>query len=232
MKKSIVEKLAAITGELGAISKDKKKGSQLDYGYQGIDDVINALNPLMAKYGIVCHAHILSKTLERVEMQTKYGVKDAMLATVDMRYIFTDGEASVSTEESACKTDYSDKALTQAQSMAYKYALIRMFQIRTKDAIDPDEPAKDYVPAPERQKETTKPQLEAPKISVQEKLDAFKAALKEAGLSYEKYTQNAEEGIKKIDWRSLEICQTQEALKKAANEIAFVLKNKGNEFRA
>lgn len=151
---TLVQKIAAITGELGAISKDRKKDSQLNYGYQSIDDVVNAINPLLAKYGVCISEEIKDLQTHEVAVETKYGVKQGIRADVRMAYHVTDGNQTIVTHGAAIKIDYSDKSVTQAMSMAYKYAMIRLFAIRTNDTLDPDEfTSEHYVPVSQMAKE-------------------------------------------------------------------------------
>lgn len=154
--KTLIQKIAAITGELGAINKERKKNSQLSYGYQSIDDVVNALNPLLAKYEIAIFEEIISLETSDVSI----GTKQAVRANVQIAYHVTDGKTTIVTHGAAIKIDYSDKSVTQAMSMAYKYAMIRLFAIRTKDTLDPDEFTADhYVPVSQmaKEKQETKP---------------------------------------------------------------------------
>lgn len=148
--KTLIQKIAAITGELGAINKERKKNSALSYGYQSIDDVVNALNPLLAKYEIAIFEEIISLETSDVSI----GTKQAVRANVQIAYHVTDGKTTIVTHGAAIKIDYSDKSVTQAMSMAYKYAMIRLFAIRTNDTLDPDEfTSEHYVPVSQMAKE-------------------------------------------------------------------------------
>jgi hypothetical protein len=141
---NLVEKIAEISGKIGAISKERKKDSKLSYGYQGIDELVNALNPLMAAAGIISKIKMLDCKVS--EVSDKSGAR----AFVHIEVIVTDGISYQSTEEAALKHDFGDKAVTQAISMAYKYALLRLFKVQTKDTLEPDEYAKDhYTPVTE-----------------------------------------------------------------------------------
>ena len=165
MEKNLIQKIAAITGELGAISKEKKKDSQLGYGYQGIDDVVNALNPLLAKYEIAIYEEVMSLETSDISVETKYGAKQGVRASVRMAYHVTDGKTTILTHGAALKIDYSDKSVTQAMSMAYKYAMIRLFAIRTKDTLDPDEFTADhYTPISQMAKEKQQPTKSAAEL--------------------------------------------------------------------
>jgi hypothetical protein len=136
---NLVQKIAAVSGKMGAISKERKKDSQLAYGYQGIDDTINSLNPLLAEYGLITYNTIDNLVIEDVVTQTKYGDKNGTKAKVILNIHVTDGITEIVTQEAATKIDYTDKAVTQGISMAFKYALIRLFKIRTAGDLDPDE---------------------------------------------------------------------------------------------
>lgn len=181
---NLVQKIAAISGKLGAISKEKQKDSKLDFGYQRIDDVVNAINPLMAEAGIISTVKVLSKKVAEQEITDRYGnLKTVTKADVDCEITITDGTAEISTQESAIKADYSDKAVTQAISMCYKYALIRLFKVRTKDTIDPDEPMTDHYT--ERKADAKKTDTNNGKDSEKYLKLTFIAELKKHGLDGE-----------------------------------------------
>ena len=138
-REHVVTKLAQIMGEMGVIGKDKKKDSKLTYGYQGIDEAVNALNPLMARHGVIATIKLKEKTItEKTIVGKDY---DRVETTADVVCIvtFTDGYTEVKTEEGAIMSDFGKKAVTQAISMCYKYALLRTFLIRTKGEVDPEE---------------------------------------------------------------------------------------------
>lgn len=181
---NLVQKIAAISGKLGAISKEKQKDSTLDFGYQRIDDVVNALNPLMAEAGVISTVKVLSKTVTEQEITDRYNnIKTVTKADVDCEITITDGTAEISTQESSIKAAYSDKAVTQAISMCYKYALIRLFKVRTKDTIDPDEPLTDHYT--ERKADAKKPDTNNGKDSEKYLKLTFIAELKKHGLDGE-----------------------------------------------
>ena len=181
---NLVQKIAAISGKLGAISKEKQKDSKLDFGYQRIDDVVNAINPLMAEAGIISTVKVLSKKVAEQEITDRYGnLKTVTKADVDCEITITDGTAEISTQESAIKADYSDKAVTQAISMCYKYALIRLFKVRTKDTIDPDEPMTDHYT--ERKSDAKKTDTNNGKDSLEYLKNTFLAELNNHGMQSE-----------------------------------------------
>ncbi len=134
-KTNLAAKMAKISGELGAIPKTRPPGSTVSYAFRSIDDVMNALNPLLSREGII----VLSKVIDRklIPVTSKSGTM-GYLADVIYELTFDDGTETKSTQEWSIAVDYGDKSATQAMSMAYKYALIRVFVVTTKDLIAND----------------------------------------------------------------------------------------------
>jgi hypothetical protein len=159
---AIVPGVPAVYGAIGrvifdlahtGISKDRKNQTQ-GYSFRGIDDVYNALAPMLAKHGLVVLPRILTR--ECIERQTQKGgtlfyvVVEAefdFVAVVDgsTHVVRTFGEAM----------DSADKATNKAMSAAFKYAAFQAFCIPTEgdndaDATTPEPSTRKAVgPAPE-----------------------------------------------------------------------------------
>lgn len=118
------------------IGKDRNNQQQ-GYKFRGIDDVYNALAPILARNGLC----ILPRTMSRemVERQTKSGGV-LFYVTVGMEFDF------VATEDGSKHTvvtygeamDSGDKATNKAMSAAYKYACMQAFSIPTEGNNDAD----------------------------------------------------------------------------------------------
>lgn len=135
--------IAAVAAEIAqtGIAKDRKN-TQQGYTFRGIDDVYNALAPILAKHGLCILPRVLSRAV--TERQTKHGSAlfyvtvgvafDLVCAEDGSRHeIVTYGEAM----------DSADKATNKAMSAAYKYAAMQAFCIPTEgendaDAVTPD----------------------------------------------------------------------------------------------
>lgn len=134
--------IAAVAGEMAKIGISKDRTAQ-GYKFRGIDDVYNALAPLLAEHNLV----IIPRCLERicVERQTKSG--NAMFyVTVKSEFDFV--SALDGSKHTACTygeaMDTSDKATNTAMSAAYKYAAFQAFCIpivATDSEVDNHEPA-------------------------------------------------------------------------------------------
>lgn len=103
----IYKALAAITGEIGAITKDKRCEYGAHFNYRGIDDVYNALNPLLGKYGVF----VLPRALEHEAQRRATKNGSAEHVTVRMCYRFCQEDGSfVECETIGEAMDSGDKA--------------------------------------------------------------------------------------------------------------------------
>lgn len=139
-KMNLAAKIASVSGELVAIPKIKHKESTVAYAFRSIDEVMNAINPLLEKYKLVISIKVIDRKVTPV---TSGKGTPGFAAEVLIDLNVTDGIETLTTQEWALSVDYSDKAPTQAMSMAYKYALIRMFVVTTKDIIANDADMRD-----------------------------------------------------------------------------------------
>ena len=118
------------------IAKDKRNTQGSGYNFRGIDDVYNALSPIMSKHGLV----IIPRCLERdqVERQSKSG---GALFYTTLRVEFDFVSAEDGSKHTACAygeaMDSGDKSTNKAMSAAFKYAMFQTFCIPT-EAQDAD----------------------------------------------------------------------------------------------
>lgn len=134
--------IADIVGELAktGISKDRKNREQ-GYSFRGVDDVYNALAPLLAKHRLVILPRIVSREL--TERRTAKGTAMWSIA-VQAAFDFVsaqDGSRHV-VETWGEAMDTGDKATNKAMSAAYKYACLMTFCVPTE--ADAEERDADY----------------------------------------------------------------------------------------
>lgn len=133
---SVYKAINAVQAALAktGIAKDKKTQS---YMFRGIDDVYNAIAPLLATHGLCILPRVLNRTC--VERVNKNG--NAMFyVTVEAEFDFVSAEDGT---KHTVKTfgeamDVSDKATNKAMSAAYKYAMFQAFCIPTEGDNDAD----------------------------------------------------------------------------------------------
>lgn len=137
--------IAAIVADLGTsgIAKNREVTEGARFKFRGIDDVMQALNPLLARHNLL----IIPRITNRRDYERKTTTGKALFSvTVDAAFDF------VSVEDGSCRTvetvgeamDSGDKATNKAMSIAYKYACILAFCIPVIGSEgDPDETVHD-----------------------------------------------------------------------------------------
>ena len=133
----ITKSLCAILAEVGSIGKNKKNEQQ-GFKFRGVDDLMNSLHPLFAKYGVFPVPEVLDSTRE--ERITAKGTA-LISAILKVKYHFTSLDGS-----EICATvigegmDTADKASNKALAVAFKYACFQVFCIPTEEVAkaDPD----------------------------------------------------------------------------------------------
>lgn len=151
-QRAVYQAIASVTEELAqfGISKARKNMQGPGYAFRGIDDVLNALAPLLPKHKLVVLPRVLSR--ECVERTSQKG-QPLFYVTVCVDFDFVSAEDGsrhvVRTYGEAM--DSSDKATNKAMSAAYKYAAILAFCIPTEGGMADSEehthePARREVP--------------------------------------------------------------------------------------
>ena len=119
------------------ISKDRTNTQGSGYKFRGIDDVYNAIAPLLAEHGLVVIPRMLKR--EVAERMSKNGGA-LFYVTVEAEFDFVSSEdASKATARTFGEAmDSGDKATNKAMSAAYKYAAFQTFAIPTEGDNDAD----------------------------------------------------------------------------------------------
>jgi len=135
----IYKAINAVQTELSTIgiTKDHTNSQGSGYKFRGIDDVYNAISPLLAKHGLCILPRVLTR--ECVERSSKAGAA-LFYVTVEVEFDFVSAEDG---SKHTVKTfgeamDSGDKATNKAMSAAYKYAAFQAFSIPTESDNDAD----------------------------------------------------------------------------------------------
>jgi len=132
---NIYESIAAIMQEIPAIGKDKKNQQQ-NFNYRGIDDVMNALQPILSKHRVFVVPEVLAQNREE-RKNSKGGT--LMYSIMQIKYsFFAEDGTSISAVVVGEGMDSGDKASNKAMSVALKYAFFQVFCIPTEEMPDPD----------------------------------------------------------------------------------------------
>jgi len=138
--------IAAVMADLGkeGISKDRQNTEQ-KYKFRGIDDVYNALSPILSRHNLCMLPRILSR--EVVERKSRSG--GALFnVTVEAEFdLICSEDASKHTVRTFGEAmDSADKATNKAMSAAYKYAAMQAFAIPTEGDNDADQTSHEVEP--------------------------------------------------------------------------------------
>ena len=168
---NIYESITKIMSEVPAIGKEKTNLQQ-KFKYRGIDDVMNALQPLLAKHKVFIAPEVLEQTRE--ERDTKSG-GTLIYSICKIKYTFyaEDGSSIVATTIGE-GMDSGDKATNKAMAIAMKYALFQVFCIPTEEMKDPDG--------------ETPPEIK-PKTIDKTHVQALEKAIENANISTDKVTK-------------------------------------------
>jgi len=151
MSKAVYKAINAVQIALAksGIVKNKNAGT---YKFRGIDDVYNAISPLLGEHGLCILPRMIRRDCQ--ERLTFKDQKPIFYVTVEAEFDFVAAEdGSVHVVRTFGEAmDMSDKATNKAMSAAYKYAAMQAFAIPTEGDNDTEnqniEPAPADVPKP------------------------------------------------------------------------------------
>lgn len=156
--------ISAAMADISAIGKDKYNQQQ-GFKFRGIDDVMNALKPILTKNKIFTVPQVLEQTRE-IKVTAKGGELRYSLVKIAFRFYTTDGSfvEAVTLGEGM---DSGDKASNKAMAIAYKYALFQVFCIPTEEMTDPDGESYETKHETETQKKPEQPQQQSKPVENQ-----------------------------------------------------------------
>ncbi|TXH43918.1 MAG: hypothetical protein E6Q97_33480 [Desulfurellales bacterium] len=130
--------ICAVQAEVAktGIAKDRKNQQQ-GYNFRGIDEMYNALSPLLAKHRLCIMPRMLSRNCEERQSTNN---KTLFYVTIEAEFDFV---CAVDGSKHLVRTfgeamDSADKATNKAMSAAYKYAVMQTFAIPTEGDNDAD----------------------------------------------------------------------------------------------
>jgi hypothetical protein len=137
---SLYAKLVSIMDEVGAVEKTGYNSFH-KYYYLKEEDIINAVRPLLAKYGVAMIPTVLEETLGETHGSDRNGnPRTEFLCRLKVQFRFVDIENpidSVSVVTVGHGTDPSDKSAYKALTGALKYCLRQLFMI-SEGGDDPE----------------------------------------------------------------------------------------------
>jgi hypothetical protein len=171
-----INKVQADLARVG-ISKARTNSQGAGYKFRGIDDVFNALSPLLATHGLCILPRMLTRTCE--ERMSKSGG--------NLFYVTVEAEFDLVAAEDGSKhtirtfgeaMDSGDKATNKAMSAAYKYAAMQAFSIPTEGDNDTENNTHEVMPKSKANHNAMQDHITA--ISESTTLEELQARFKEA----------------------------------------------------
>lgn len=130
---SVYKSILAVMSDLAKVGIGKdKRNQQQGFNYRGVDDVMNALAPLLVKHQLLVLPRVLKRDV--LQRESKSG-GTLFCVTLEMEFDF------ISVADDSKHTvgpivgegmDSGDKASNKAMSIAYKYACFQAFCIPTE----------------------------------------------------------------------------------------------------
>jgi len=142
---NIFQKLAAITADMQTVAKNLSIDTGNGKSYKAVSerDVLDAVKPLEAKHGVYSYpANRETLESERLETETKYGIKTSFYTRIKTTYRFVnmdDPKDFIETVVFSVGLDSGDKGDGKAMTYGDKYALLKAYKISTGE--DPDQQA-------------------------------------------------------------------------------------------
>ncbi|MBF6330838.1 ERF family protein [Nocardia transvalensis] len=168
---NVYQTVAEVMREVGAVRKDQKNLAQ-KFSFRGVDQVVNACAGPMRNHGLIVAP--IGTNLDVREITSGGGKRQAWVTgTVQYGVYGPEGDRMADPIEAGTEaTDFADKATAKAMSVAYRIALLQLFNLPTDDP-DPDS---EYV---ERSATKKEPQPGSPAAKARE-IDAKKKAAAKA----------------------------------------------------
>ncbi len=183
---NIYESITKIMEEVPAIGKEKVNKQQ-GFKFRGIDDVMNALQPLLAKNKVFIVPEILEQTREE-RTTSKGGNLIYSICKIKYKFYAEDGTfiEAITIGEGM---DSGDKATNKAMAIAMKYALFQVFCIPTEEMKDPDGDTPDESRKKEKQEEKIM-EHELDMLVTEQQAKTIYAIMLQKGLNVEQQLQH------------------------------------------
>jgi hypothetical protein len=142
---SVYKSINAVQAALAktGISKANRNQAQ-GYNFRGIDDVYNALSPLLAEHGLCILPRVLARTVDQ-HQTSKGGTLFYVTVEAEFDFVCAEDGSTHTVKTFGEAMDSGDKATNKAMSAAYKYAAMQAFAIPTEGDNDADAHTHDVI---------------------------------------------------------------------------------------
>ena len=143
---NIYQKLLQAKKKVPYLQKNKKN---FQYTYVSPSNVFATINPILNDLGLILITSVVNSKSQRIEIETKNGIKKEWLYDLDILFSWVDTETGekldIPFKASGCNGE--EKGLGSALTYAERYFVLKQFNIPTDDD-DPDAFDKKMQPPP------------------------------------------------------------------------------------
>ena len=133
---AVYKAIVAVMTDMSKVGVGKnQQNKQQGFKYRGVDDVMNAMAPSLAKHGLIIVPRVLGHSVTERESKAG-GTLFHVLLNVDFDLIASEDGSKHTTSIIGEAMDSGDKATNKAMAIAYKYLCFQTFCIPVD--VDPD----------------------------------------------------------------------------------------------
>lgn len=130
---NLYQRIARIAKEAGALAPESKGG--VPFAFRGVDGTVAHLTPFMHKYEVIVFPSAINHIVTEREVLDKQGNSTGRIVkTSQVETTFTvagpDGD-TFTVQTAGLADDFADRSTAQAQSVAYRVALLQLFHLPT-----------------------------------------------------------------------------------------------------
>jgi hypothetical protein len=140
----IFQKIPAMMGDVEAVLKNRENETQ-HYKFRGIDDALNALNPVFVKHKVFAVPEIIGDIEREQRTNQKGNALFSSIIKMKVTFYAEDG-SSVAATMGGEGFDSGDKSLPKAMACAFKYVLYDVFCIPTEEKKDAENEDPEPIP--------------------------------------------------------------------------------------
>jgi hypothetical protein len=134
---NLYQKLLEVKKKIPYIKKDSRN---FQYTYASPTVVLGSVNPILNELGVLLLTHVIDSTSQRIEIETKNGIKKEWLYDLSLIFEWVNCEKpeekiAIPFRASGCNGE--EKGLGSALTYAERYFILKQFNIPTDDD-DPD----------------------------------------------------------------------------------------------
>lgn len=130
---NLYQRIARIAKEAGALAPESKGG--VPFAFRGVDGTVAHLTPFLHKYEVIVYPSAINHIVTDREVLDKQGNPTGRIVkTTQVETTFTvagpDGD-TLTVQTAGLADDFADRSTAQAQSVAYRVALLQLFHLPT-----------------------------------------------------------------------------------------------------